>query len=148
MDPYTYNYKSKYNTSMKTITKEKAALNHLVTALELFYNRNYLSSITLAGAAEEIFGRIAKEVTKTNSAKIDSALFEMTLGIENYEGQKNKVRNELKHYDGQDRILFSEKPSRTAMLHLAGAIINFKLINKKMPEEKIIIKFCQEFGLN
>ena len=42
------------------ILKEEAALIQLSDAINLFYQKRYLSAVTLAGAAEEILGRLAK----------------------------------------------------------------------------------------
>lgn len=47
------------------LDKMHVARQQLYCAIELFVSdKNYISAITLAGAAEEIFGRIAKKSAK------------------------------------------------------------------------------------
>ena len=52
------------------ISKIDIALVHLETAIDLFLNnQNYICAATLAGAAEEILGKIVYRSKKTNSFK-------------------------------------------------------------------------------
>ena len=46
--------------------KKDIALKQLRSSAKLYKARDYISAITLAGAAEEILGRIAKARTKIN----------------------------------------------------------------------------------
>lgn len=46
---------------MKTISKEHIAIIQLRDAMDLYYDKNYISAITLSVAAEEILARLADE---------------------------------------------------------------------------------------
>jgi hypothetical protein len=48
---------------LEKISKIDIALIQLRTAVQLYNKGNYISSITLAGASEEILGQIAKKTS-------------------------------------------------------------------------------------
>ena len=50
-----------------SISKIDIALIQLRTAVQLYNKRDYVSSLTLAGASEEILGQIAKNKSGTNA---------------------------------------------------------------------------------
>ena len=81
------------------------ALIQLETAIKLFLSeQNYLCAITLAGAAEEIFGKYSKNLTNENIYGLLCKGMEKGL---NYQFKKDEIgrkflnfhRNELKHFD-------------------------------------------------
>ena len=113
---------------------EKAALRQFDTAAKLFFEENYHSAITLAGAAEEILGELveaeggksahASDISDTipvyealtgNKIRTDAESKKFFKDINKY---ANYPRNSLKHWsDGQDKTLvFDAKKEARAML--------------------------------
>ncbi|WP_182167755.1 hypothetical protein [Rugamonas brunnea] len=87
------------------MTKLDAAVHQLVVAMRLFFEGDYLSSLTLAGAAEEILGKLSIRaglpvavdfITEYHYEDVDETIPEgqrkkVLLGI------LNRVRNQAKH---------------------------------------------------
>ena len=87
------------------MTKLEAAKQQLTTAIQLFFSGDYLSSLTLAGAAEEILGKLSKragkpvavdEITRYHGDDLDRTIPEgqrktVVLGV------LNRARNQAKH---------------------------------------------------
>lgn len=145
-------------SKMKPIKKEQAAVEQLCDAIELFNKKRFLSAITLAAAAEEITAQLLKQHSKKTNIplitdeELDTFLFDETkdqLGIENYHGYKNKIRNELKHHgDETNKDNINGNFRRAALTHIKGAINNYFLVNRSLPDNEIIKAFCDKIGLN
>lgn len=106
------------------------ALTQLETGLGLFKEgRDYFSVITLAGAAEEILGKLLMERGATNSLEsltqaavtIHRQLFDEELGARVFATRANRARNVLKHYDpGQEHnVTFDCREEATDILDRA-----------------------------
>lgn len=92
------------------MTKLDAAVHQLTVAIKLFFEGDYLSALTLAGAAEEILGKLSKragkpvaidEITKYHADDIDAAIPEdqrktVLLSV------LNRSRNQAKHANDPD----------------------------------------------
>lgn len=163
--------------SKKTISKERIAIIQLHDAIRLYYKGSYISSITLAAAAEEILGKLSDEKysiqlnrpVKHNYAN-DSA-FLVAHFIPNWDidlstlteieqrryyeeikkqfiSDRNRIRNELKHKNvGEMEVEFSSF-KRFAEVHIAGAIVNYKLFKNELPKDEIVMKYCDEKGIS
>ena len=90
-----------------TISNLDIALVQLRTAVQLYNKNNFISSITLAGAAEEILGQIAKDNTGQNNLIEDKIWLDQImdhfkkprLGLKIIAKRSNEARNNLKHND-------------------------------------------------
>jgi hypothetical protein len=118
---------------MKKINKIDIARRQLDVAVDLFLSDgDLISVITLAGAAEEIFGKIAVSKSKDSAlgfiVKSHKALGS-TLVKNEIINQANMVKNALKHADrgSDENIEFDQKQEAIAML--SRAIINFSKID-------------------
>lgn len=100
-------------------TKEEIATHQLERAISLLVDeQDFICAITLAGAAEEIFGKILTKNDKQPYFKeyIESYL-QITNGIlylnkkeKDVADERNKVRNELKHLcDGNDVLIINSE---------------------------------------
>ncbi|MCQ4266273.1 hypothetical protein NAV28_03495 [Pseudomonas stutzeri] len=115
------------------INKIDVARRQLETAIELFFSGGDLVSvITLSGAAEEIFGKIANSLNKVNA--IDFVVkSHQSLGLKvtrkYITDQAYLVKNALKHADreGDESIEFDEQQEAIAML--SRALTNFSKVN-------------------
>ena len=87
------------------LTKFEVAKKQLVKAIELFCAQEPLPAITLAGAAEEILGKLVKDRGDTNvleeEIKDRCDLYQAVFGCpgdaKEFATLMNKPRNELKH---------------------------------------------------
>jgi hypothetical protein len=92
--------------AIQTFAKRDIALTQIETALRLFETeKDLISVVTLAGAAEEILGKLLKEEGKTNaldsvksSAKaIYEYLFDEEIDEGRFADRANLARNAFKH---------------------------------------------------
>lgn len=136
------------------------ALIQLEKACELFFRKDYISSLTLAGAAEEILGNISEKeskklLNKTKKERGISAfnmqveLFENLLGQDysTFKKKRNQTRNELKHITDNYTVDVSELELKVKQL-IGDAIINYKLINGELPKLSQIKRFCKKIGVS
>jgi len=133
---------------MKKISKEHIALIQLRTALELFNTKNYIAAITLAGAAEEILGQLSKSLNRSNDMELTKFMFRMTFPEYDYQEERLRIRNELKHHTPGHDSLEYDNFRMTAITHISGAIINYKFYKGSIPDEKIVHDYCTAIGLS
>ena len=117
------------------LTKIDIAEQQLLHAIELFCSgERIISAITLAGAAEEILGKLVAGTGQANSMESEVSdqceLFESFFGyagdLKTFLDQENNARNELKHIrTGNDVELDLEQE---AVNLIERAINNFKLL--------------------
>ena len=103
----------------ESLTNEEIALRQLERAITLFLNeKDFVSSITLAGAAEEILGNLLKIDDKSHVLEqlIEGALHLNKIHPESAQAPKarkeianiaNYYRNRMKHYNDEASITLS-----------------------------------------
>lgn len=117
---------------MRVIFKKEAiALEQLHCAIELFLGQRFIPAITLAGAAEEIYGKAATLRGRRNAQKLVWEFVFLRKPTGKTEKQVydacNRVRNGLKH-GAQGNIEFN--PKLDAFLLIARAIENYRRLGK------------------
>ena len=95
--------------------RDDLALKQLETALRLFFEgEDFASVITLAGAADEIFGKLLASAGRDNSlevlkkavAAIHQKLYGEAIDPSEIASRANRARNSIKHWDiGQPLIV-------------------------------------------
>lgn len=124
------------------LTAEKIAEHQLITALRLWNEEDYLSALTLAGAAEEILGKRLRAIGRTPSfdqIKNDIVALAKQHGDTDPNTEKlvaellNQTRNELKHYAGNESLSFDLMSDAAEMLE--RAIANYHLLTGIALEE-------------
>ncbi|NKC11951.1 MAG: hypothetical protein GKR94_07045 [Gammaproteobacteria bacterium] len=109
------------------------AKEQLEVALSLFFDHaSYASSITLAGAAEEIFGKAlihqGKEAVLDWKLKemnvVHSLLHRKDIIRKEFFAEENKIRNMLKHFDSNDDDSFTADLEEAACWILVRACEN------------------------
>ncbi len=97
-----------------TLSKQEIAKVQLEDAIELFLERKWISAVTLAGAAEEIFARLLNLRGEPSAAEETWKEIEevrATTGLP-YAGSRtkkeafhewNEMKNALKHHSGKDQ---------------------------------------------
>lgn len=99
---------------MATITKLDVAIHQLNVAIRLFLDGDYLASLTLAGAAEEILGRLCERNGKPMAVDfiVDYHLKDTDQTLPEKERRKillsvlNKPRNAAKHANDPNEATF------------------------------------------
>jgi len=116
------------DTGVEVYTQIEAARTQLERAILLFSNeRDYLSAITLAGAAEEPLGKMLKEETGTNRfehqvdmiARIQEHFGEEVTTRKQLISEENFVRDWLKHRKEWGDLEFNAKEEAHAMIERA-----------------------------
>lgn len=133
---------------LRYMEKKEIAINQLRSAAKLFKGRDYISSITLSGAAEEILGRISKKRTQSNQLERE---IEYLRGVYNYfSGQNpsdrtlkeniNRVKNELKHNDGGENEWVHADFENEAVNLFVKVVKNYYNSYKEFPKYRIITR--------
>ena len=112
------------------------ALCQLETALRLYFEgKDYYSVITLAGASEEIFGKLAKTYAILNETALDS-LANAVLEIDKTQTRKcvvrraNYMRNRLKHWTEDETTVVECDAPEEAKDMLNRAIDNYYALTR------------------
>jgi len=123
---------------MITLGKKDIAIHQLNKAIEHFFEKDYISSITLSGASEEILGDYCKKENKENV--LNSIL---KIAVSNgYDQDKSKKdvfnafnfpRNSLKHADDGIDIVVLENIDPQLMI--LRAIKNYETLDLKPTEQ-------------
>ncbi|HCT22904.1 MAG TPA: hypothetical protein DIW54_06040 [Chitinophagaceae bacterium] len=133
----------------KFVSKIDIALVQLRTAIQLYNKGNFICSLTLAGAAEEVLGQIAKKHAGQN-ALIDQKVWADQVAdsfkkarpsLSKVSVFRNKVKNEVKHnnsgYDSVEEYDFKFEAEE----FILALIRNYELINGHMPNDRIVKAF-------
>lgn len=137
----------------ETRTPCEVACEHLRHAIEHFCKREYVPAITLAGAAQEVLGRIAKNRTgqdaidrsldwHTEVAKLVGYSYEPELTRKHVADGLNWIRNQLKHnskgLDEPANISFG----KAAVSQIDAAVLNLILIEgHRVPRDPVIAAY-------
>ena len=117
------------------LTKIEIAEQQLLHAIELFCSgEKIVSAITLAGAAEEILGKLVARIGQANSleneVKDQCELFEAAFGRtgepKTFRDLENNARNELKHLGSSDDVNLDLEQEAVSLID--RAITNFQLL--------------------
>lgn len=117
------------------------ALSQLDTALRLYFaGDDYASVITLAGAADEVFGKLLTAAGKESSLEslkkavcaIQERLYGEPTPPKQIVDRANRAKNSLKHWDEGDPILVKIDLEQEAKDMLFRAIANYWLLEEKL----------------
>lgn len=140
------------------ISKREVARLQLIESIELFVNEKFLPAITLAGAAEEILGKLLSkqgninaiqeslELIKQISHTIDPQITGLKTGKE-YVDHWNLSRNSLKHLVGSEdepiEINFCDEAYWMIKRALKNAkSLNLPISNEQEFENWIVLNIC------
>lgn len=127
---------------MRMLTKLDIAVEQLNHAISMFLKREHLvSAITLAGAAEEILGKLAAQAGVVPSLKrrtegaraLHKRLWGTDPSIKPFVNLKNKTRNELKHLGAGAPMEVDLEEE--AMRMLDRAVENYRLLHVRRSRE-------------
>ena len=121
--------------------REDLALTQLETALRLFFEGNdFASVVTLAGAADEIFGKLLSAAGKENSleslkkavAAIHQRLFGEPGNPTEIASRANRAKNSLKHWDIGQPLIVKLDLEQEARDMLFRAIDNYWMLKETL----------------
>ena len=130
--------------SNSKLTAENIAAHQLITALRLWSEDDYLSALTLAGAAEEILGKRLRSLGQTPSfdlikneiVSLAKQFGDTDLGTGKLVADLlNQTRNELKHYAGDESLVFDLRADAAEMLE--RGIANHHLLTGSVLAEAV-----------
>lgn len=135
--------------------KSDIALAEIRRAIQLFRKADYVCAATLAGAAEEILGRIAKKRAGYNALNGEEAMAEglaEVLSVPKPDKAKvravmNRVRNECKHNDSGDNEWVKADFEYEARCLIDRALRNWLLAYGSFPKDRIVAAYYTDFWL-
>ena len=107
-------------------------------SIELFFDGDFISSITLAGAAEEILGKMLDDNVINSKQELKDIILSNRpdLDKKHVGSELNKYRNALKHYDkSMDLSVLKECLDKYAYLMIARAINNYQVLRDGITTE-------------
>ena len=132
--------------SLSILSAEEIAEHQLLAAIRLWQEGDYLSSLTLAGAAEEILGKRLRKLGREPSF---NQLRDLIVAFAQSEGDTdpklekaigdmlNDTRNELKHYGGDESLTFDLRSDCLEMLE--RAIANYQALTGTLLAEEMYV---------
>lgn len=126
-----------------TLTEDLITLEQLHCAIELFLQNRFIPAITLAGAAEEILGKMVKEKNLQNA---QDSIIDYAFMADRSRGRSakqirddgNRVRNCLKHrIEGETKKNLEVE----AFIMIQRAIENYQRLDK--PKTMLMDKFTE-----
>jgi hypothetical protein len=135
--------------------KKDIALQQLIDSANLYNKGRYCSALTLAGAAEEILGKIAKKRTGKNQLEYE---IEYLKSVYRYfkkpipsDGELinriNKTKNELKHNDIGENLWVESDFENECVLLFVRAVKNYFDAYKEMPKNKVVMHLFEDLCL-
>ncbi len=129
--------------------KRDIALAQIRRAIQLFRKSDFVCAATLAGAAEEILGRIAKKRSGNNALDGEEAMAEGLAELLNVatpdkatiRSVVNRARNECKHNDSGENGWISADFEYEAQCLIDRAIRNWLLAYGSFPKDRIIAAY-------
>jgi len=132
--------------NMKGKEKKDIALVQLRTSVQLFNKSDFICSATLAGAAEEILGKIAKKRSGTNALEGDEYYFKQLAEMHGKPPPNrkqviekfNRFKNQLKHNDSGENEYISADYEFEAQDLIDRAIRNYLLAYGEFPKDRVV----------
>lgn len=135
------------------IEKSRIALIQLRSAIQLFNSKDFISALTLAGAADEIFGQFATRRKGYNTLDQDKNFWDGISEIlkkdkpskDKIKQVNNKIKNSLKHQDSAEDLIVNADFEFEANCIIDNAIKNFWLTFDKPPKDRIINNYVNKY---
>jgi hypothetical protein len=126
--------------------KRDLAIKQLRRAVQLFNQGDFVCAATLAGAAEEVLGRIARKRTGKTALDGDAHFWSQLAGIvgkpppdrKKVVEAHNRLRNQLKHNDSGDNDWVTADFEFESQGLIDRAIRNYWLAYDTPPADRII----------
>ncbi len=125
---------------MPSYHRIEIAKAHLHRAIVLFLEeKDFINAITLAGAAEEVFGKFARRANLTPAMEEITDILHTEVGAELDKKRirndyLNRVKNNLKHFEQGDDELVEIEPEEEAISMIIRAMTNLFLVEGQLTE--------------
>jgi hypothetical protein len=132
---------------MKTkLEKSVIGLIQLRCAIKLYNNLEFISSVTLAGAANEIFGQLALKRKGHNTLDGDKTFWDSISEMMNLPKPSkdkikkinNRIKNSLKHHNSPDNEFIEEDFEFESSFQINAAIRNYWIAFDIPPKDRIV----------
>jgi hypothetical protein len=135
--------------------KKDIALQQLIDSANLYRKGRYCSALTLAGAAEEILGKISKRRTGRNQLEHEIEYLESVYRYlkkpippkKELVNQINRTKNELKHNDEGENLWVKSDFENECALLFVRAVKNYFDAYKEMPKSKAVLNLFEDICL-
>jgi hypothetical protein len=135
--------------------KKDIALQQLVDSAKLYEKGHYVSALTLAGAAEEILGKIAKKRVGANQLENEIEYLKSVYQYFNRPCPPKKVliekinetKNELKHNDAGENLWVNGDFENEYVLLFVKAVKNYFDAYREMPKNKNVMSLFERLTL-
>jgi hypothetical protein len=116
----------------------------MLAAIRLWHSGDFISTITLAGAAEEILGKRLRKLGREPSFdNLKEAIVALSRKFGDCDPKTdqlvgdllNQTRNEMKHYAGEEELEFDLREDSIELLE--RAITNFQMLSGVIHDEMI-----------
>ena len=135
--------------SIKGDSKIRIAIIQLETSISLYFKKNFICAITLAGASEEILNQFAKEKSGITANHLDKDFIDFIAeeynkdkpSLEKVKQVNNRLKNELKHQNNSTDYCVLADLEFEAELIIDRALRNYQLYFNSFPTSPIITKY-------
>jgi len=135
--------------------KKDIAIQQLIDAAKLYDRGRYVSALTLAGASEEILGKIAKKRIGENQLEHEVEYLKTVYKHFNRPSptnkdlikQINKIKNEVKHNDTGENLWVDADFENECVFIFMRAVKNYFYAYKEMPEDKKVMSLFHHLAL-
>jgi hypothetical protein len=145
------NKKGNMSQNITKISKKEIALIQIKSSARHYNNQDYISCITLAGAAEEILGEIAKKKNGFNQLEND---IKYTQSLSHFLSKdlpktkaiikdRNVTKNDLKHNDIGENLIIEADFENEATTFFVAAIKNYFNAFEEWPDDSITINLFE-----
>ena len=125
------------------LSKKEIAFIQIKAAADHYNKYDYISCITLAGAAEEILGAISKKISGFNQLENDISFAQgiyqhftkQTPKIKEIIKERNKTKNQLKHNDDGEDLIIEADFENEACIFFVAAVKNYFDAFNELPNE-------------
>lgn len=133
------------------IRKTQIAIIQLRRAIQLFNSGDYISSITLAGAANEILGQFANKLKCFNALDVEKKFWDSIAEMfgkdkpskDKIKQVNNRIRNNLKHHDELvDRMVEGDFKFE-AQEQIDSAIRNYWIAFDTPLRDRIVMRYVR-----
>lgn len=133
------------------LEKKDIAIFQLRKAIQLFNTKDFICAVTLAGAAEEFLGKIAKKRSGTTALEAESHFWDQLAAIINKSKPNrkkviavlNRTRNELKHNDTGENLYLESDFEFEAQCIIDRAIRNYWIAHDRPIRDRIINRYVR-----
>ena len=138
-------------TDKAKLKKSQIAVIQLRRAIQLFNSADYISAITLAGAANEILGQFALKKQGYNTLDGDKKFWDDIAQIvgknkpskDKIKQVNNRTRNNLKHHDDSDDNFVEADFEFEAQVQIDSAIRNYWIAFDLPLRDRIVDRYVK-----